>query len=255
MLTPRDERPPLIYLPGLDGTGRLLHRQPRLHECYRVHCVAYPQNDIHTYADLVDLAIVALEATDGGIILAESFGGAVALMTARKRPDLVRRLVLVNTFAYFPRRGIIQILAGLGRFLPAKPSSPATRPIRGIFFFSPDITASEQQEWWIRTADAPMHAFGRRFQLIADLDLRHRLAEIHIPTLVVAAPDDRVVAPCAGKTLARLLPRARLIQPRVGHGALIHPRMNVADLLEQPRYWDDRSPAAMAASSAGLRLG
>ena len=38
------------------------------------------------------------------VILAESFGGAVALTLALARPDLVGRLVLVNTFAHFPAR-------------------------------------------------------------------------------------------------------------------------------------------------------
>src|SRR5262249_24201051 len=77
-----DGRPPLVYLPGLDGTGRLLHRQPQLHDSYKVRSVAYPQDDVHTYKDLSDRAVAALDETGPGVALAESFGGAVALLAA-----------------------------------------------------------------------------------------------------------------------------------------------------------------------------
>jgi pimeloyl-ACP methyl ester carboxylesterase len=227
-------RQALVYLPGLDGTGRLLFRQPELFEKYEVRCVSYPQNRATTYEELADMGIAALEGSSGrqpGIVLTESFGGAVALTLALRRPELVERLVLINTFAFFPRRGIIHLLAGVGPFLPAQPSHPATRGVRGLFFFAPEIPPSERDEWWNRTEDVPMSAFGWRFGLIAGLDLRPRLAEINIPALVLAAPNDRVVPPAAGRELARRLPRARLLQKAVGHAALIHPQVDVARLL------------------------
>src|SRR5579862_1201839 len=103
-------RPRLVYLPGIDGTGRLLFRQRRLLEEYDVRCVSYPQDRPCTYSELAELGAEQLRP-DGGIVLAESFGGGVALTLALARPDLVRRMVLVNTFAWFPRRPLIQLLA------------------------------------------------------------------------------------------------------------------------------------------------
>jgi pimeloyl-ACP methyl ester carboxylesterase len=234
-------RQALIYLPGLDGTGRLLHRQPRLFEEYEVQAVAYPQYKPATYEELADLAEAALAGNPGrrpGVVLAESFGGAVALTLALRRPALVERLVLVNTFAFYPRRAIISLMAWLGPFLPPRPSNPATRGLRGQFFFAPEISASERDEWWQRTADVPMSAFGHRFPIIERLDLRPRLSEIHIPALVLTATNDRIVAPLAGRALACGLPCSRLVQMPVGHAALIHPRVDIAQLLAQIR---DRS--------------
>src|SRR5262249_8719095 len=68
----------LVYLPGIDGTGRLLFRQRRLFEEYDVRCVGYPQDRPSTYAELAALGEEQL-LPEGGIVLAESFGGAVAL--------------------------------------------------------------------------------------------------------------------------------------------------------------------------------
>src|SRR5262245_57708052 len=226
------DKPALVYAPGIDGTGRLLFRQERLLAEYDVRCVAYPQDRTHTYADLVALVERELEEAGGSTLLAESFGGAVALMAALARPELVRRLVLVNTFAYYPRQFYIALAAAVGPWLPALPSHPLTRPMRGALFFGSEVSAEVRRRWWDLTADVPMSAFGRRFALIAEIDLRPRLAEIRIPTLVLAAPDDQIVHPVAGQLLARAIRGAQLVEPRAGHAAMVHPAVDMAKLLE-----------------------
>src|SRR5262245_1570215 len=226
------DKPALVYAPGIDGTGRLLFRQERLLAEYDVRCVAYPQDRTHTYADLVALVERELEEAGGSTLLAESFGGAVALMAALARPALVHRLVLVNTFAYYPRQFYIGLAAAVGPWLPSLPSHSLTRPLRGAPFFGRRVAFEVRQRWWDLTADVPMSAFGRRFALIADVDLRPRLGELAMPTLVLAAPDDHVVPPVAGRLLARRIKGAKLIEPRAGHAAMVHPDVDIAALLK-----------------------
>jgi len=228
---------PVVYLPGVDGTGRLLYRQPGLAERFTLRCVSYPQDDRHTYSDLVALGVKQLEDTGPGVVLAESFGGAVALMLALERPDLVRRLVLVNTFAWYPRRLFIGAVGVVGPWLPNTPSHPATRDVRGLFFFGPRIPKAEQDAWWDRTDDVPMRVYGHRFRMLAGLDLRQRLPEIDIPSLVFTSPNDWVVPATAGHLLAKRLPRAKWIAQSAGHAAMIDPRVDVASWLENRDYW------------------
>jgi pimeloyl-ACP methyl ester carboxylesterase len=232
---------PVIYLPGIDGTGRLLYRQTGLYEKHELRCVSYPQDSPHTYPDLVNLGIAQLEATGPGVVLAESFGGAVALMLALERPDLVRRLVLVNTFAHYPRRLFIDLLALTGPWLPRIPNHPSTNPVRGFFFFGPGIPKAVRDEWWEKTADVPMNAYGHRFTLIAGLDLRPRLAEIDIPTVVFGAPNDWIVPFPASRVLANRLPRARLITARTGHAAMCNPTVDIAAWLADEELWHSKS--------------
>jgi 3-oxoadipate enol-lactonase len=188
-------------------------------------------------ADAAAGHLAEMSGSRPGVVLAESFGGAVALTLALRHPGLVERLLLVNTFAYFPTRWFIRLAAWGSRFLPPQPSHPATRWFRGLFFFAPDIPPRERAAWWERTRGVTMRAMGDRTRLIADLDLRPQLARIQIPALVVVAPNDRVVPPRAGRELARLLPRARLLQRPVGHAALIHPQLDIAQLLVERHYW------------------
>ena len=148
-------------------------------------------------------------------------------------PERVERLVLVNTFAWYPRRLLIRAAALLGGLSRSKPSPAFTRPFRGRFFFPPDVSREEQDAWWERTADVPVRAFWRRACMIAGLDLRPRLPEIEVPALVLVAANDKIVPPKAGRELAQRLPRAKRIEFRCGHAALVHPSVNLAALLEQ----------------------
>lgn len=234
---PLPPRCPVLYLPGIDGTGRLLFRQRGLHERFDLRCASYPQSGPDSYPDLLQIALGHLTAIGPAVVLAESFGGAVALMAALDRPDLIRRLVLVNTFAHYPRRLPIDVLRMVGPWLPNVPTHPATQTIRGWFFFGPNIPKAVQDEWWSLTADVPMRAYGRRFAVLAQLDLRPRLAELDIPTLVFVSPNDWVVPPPAGRLLARRVRRAKLIEIPAGHAALIDPRVDVAAWLEEPEMW------------------
>jgi pimeloyl-ACP methyl ester carboxylesterase len=228
---------PVVYLPGIDGTGRLLYRQERLHSEFAVRGVCYPQNDRHTYTDLVGLSVRALEETGPGVVVAESFGGAVALMVALERPDLVQKLVLVNTFARYPRRLFIDVAALVGPWLPVRPSHPTTRPVRGLFFFGPGVSKSDRDAWWDRTADVPMRVYGHRCRLLRDVDLLSRLGEVRAPTVVFTSLNDRVVPAPAGRLLAKRIPRAKLIAVAAGHAALVDPRVDVAAWLKDERLW------------------
>lgn len=234
------DKPPLLYLPGIDGTGRLLYRQTDLQNQFRVHCESYPQNRPQTYEELADTAAANLTNSIGKqpvTVLAESFGGAVAITFALRHPELVERLLLINTFVRFPARIRIWLGAFFARFFPARPSYPWTRPIRSLFFMSRGCPKQDRDRFWKQTADVPMKAYGYRMQLLAGVDLRSRLSEIAVPTLVIAAPDDRVVPARAGREIASLMPNAKLIEPRVGHTAIIHPEINVAQLLNDASNW------------------
>jgi pimeloyl-ACP methyl ester carboxylesterase len=149
----------------------------------------------------------------------------------------VERLLLVNTFAYYPHQWRIQLFALLSELFPARPSPPRSRAFRSRFFFSPRVPQEVRDGWWDRTGDVPMRGFTYRLRLIRRVDLRPQLHRVRCPALVLVAPDDRVVPPMAGRELNRLLPNAHLLEMRVGHAALVHPRVDVARLLAEPGYW------------------
>jgi pimeloyl-ACP methyl ester carboxylesterase len=116
-------------------------------------------------------------------------------------------------------------------------SHPATRPLRGFFFFGPGIPKEHRDAWWEKTADVPMRAYGHRCRLLRDVDLLPRLSEVRSPAVVFTSPNDWVVPAPAGRLLAKRLPRAKLVAVPAGHAAMIDPRVDVAAWLNEPSYW------------------
>jgi pimeloyl-ACP methyl ester carboxylesterase len=107
VVSDRGRGTPLVYLPGIDGSGQLLlGTAARLEERFRLIRLRYrlSANPSHrTYAHLASsvVAAVSLRGVDRMALLAESFGGAVALQAAIDFPDRVIALALVNTFAHY----------------------------------------------------------------------------------------------------------------------------------------------------------
>jgi pimeloyl-ACP methyl ester carboxylesterase len=192
----------------------------------------------HSYAVYVTLGIRKLEETGPAVLLAESFGGAVALMIAHQRPDLVRRLVLVNTFAYYPRRFTIDVAGLIGPWFPSRPSPDGLRWLRSLFFFAPGTPKDVQNQWWDLTTDVLMSSYGHRLTLVAKLDIRPLLSEVDVPTLVFAAPNDWIVPWVSGKLLAKRLPRARFLTARTSHAGMIDQAVvNIAAWLADDSLW------------------
>jgi pimeloyl-ACP methyl ester carboxylesterase len=95
---PGDDFDALVLLPGslLEPSDELLRR---LGASRRVIALTYP--DATRMTDLTD--VIAGQLAAAGIqraaVLGSSYGGWVAQCLARRHPDLVRRLLLVHTFA------------------------------------------------------------------------------------------------------------------------------------------------------------
>lgn len=217
----------LLYLPGIDGTGRLLFAQPGIQRRFHVSSLSYPQDCHHRYDDLFQQALEALEALGQATVLAESFGGSLGLRLALDRPTRVRRLVLINTFAWYPRRVFIHAAAAVSWLFPPRPASPIGQPVRSYFLFGAGVPSTVRDEWWKRTADVPMRVLGHRVRLVCSLDLRPAVSRIRVPTWILAAPNDRLVPAEAGRWLAAAIRGSRLWQPRVGHAALVHPDVDI----------------------------
>ena len=66
-------------------------------------------------------------------------------------------------------------------------------------------------------------------------DARPRLGELgHIPTLILAASEDRIAAPPNGRALAGYIPGARYIEiADAGHGVTIHRAAEINALLAE----------------------
>lgn len=243
---------PLIYLPGVDGTGELLlGTAARLIERFRLIRLRYelvPGTPLvgDGYAELAGSVGKCLDRleVERTLVLAESFGVGVALRLALEQPERVAGLALVNGFAHYEGRLRMLVASVTGRLLPPALFALGRR-LFGPRLFGPRLDKSTAHAF-LQVSSSVLDAdYRRRLAMIRRLDLRDRLGDVRTPVALFASDRDSVVNSVrAARHMAELLPDATLeVLPRSGH--LVLP------LADEP--WVERLTAL--AARAGLTPG
>ncbi len=246
----------VVYVPGLDGTGRLFYRQiPHFSEAG--FCVAtYRLRDEATRFDvfvadldrvIVDARERAVGGDDAGVrsqeagaagagdavtLVGESFGGALAMSYALAHPGRVARLVIVNSFARFERRARLALgIAGLGAI--GWGGLAVVRSLMVSRIHSPVTPRSEVRRFLRLTDEASPRGFANRLRALRTYDLRDGVSGIVAPTLFVAADRDRVVPSLAeARRMHRALPGSHVeVLSGHGHACLVAPGVNLATMM------------------------
>ncbi len=213
-------RSPVVLLHGLGSCGAdWLFQLPALTPR---HTVVTPDLPGHGESSLphgrlsaagLAAAVVGLIESLGLIpahVVGLSLGGVVALQLALDSPSSVRSLVLVNSFARLrqPPAAVLRGLVRIALLVGAPMSWTGAWVARGLFpgrDQGPMRVAAAQ-----RLASNSRVAYLRTIALFLPFDVRGRLSEVRVPTLVVAGSRDQTVPLIAKAGLARGIAGARL---------------------------------------------
>lgn len=239
-LTLTGDGPPLVLIPGMDGTGRLFYRQvPLLARRYRVATYRL-RDDAPDMATLVeDLAQVArTTATTGDpvVVVGESFGGALALSFALAYPRHVAALVVLNSFPRFlPQRRLWLAIRAL-QLLPWE-AMPVVRRLTAFRLHSRYTHRSEIRRFMELTRETSRNGYIARLRILRSYDIRDRLGELALPVLFLASERDHLVpAVREAQAMARRIPQAVVrVLPGHGHICLIAPNLDLESLLQDWR--------------------
>lgn len=230
--------PAFVYVSGLDGTGKLFYKQAEdLARDHTVISVPLRGQGRYRMEQLVDdLRWVVRDAGfERATFLGESFGGLLVMSTALAHPEMFERMILVNTFPHFVQRAKIHLGVALFSLLPySLMKAHRTRAAR-LVLFSSDVSAEDRQMFHQHTGVVPFEGYLSRLKIIRDADIRTRLSEIKVPTLVVAGTADRLIdSVSAARMIAAKLPRAKLkLLEGTGHTALLSGRVRVREWLAE----------------------
>lgn len=191
------EDPPIVLVPGIDGTALLFYRQqPLLAEHFDVIAFPLPKKDpaAMTMASLVDDLAGLIEeiSSEGAIVVGESFGGALSMSLAISRPDLVAGLVVVNSFPYFDERVKLQLAPRVLRLIPWA-AMTVVRRYTSNHLHSPHTDRSDIEQFLEHAKSIDRASYIRRLEILAGYDIRDRLGEINTPTLFLAGDRDRLL--------------------------------------------------------------
>jgi 3-oxoadipate enol-lactonase len=242
----------LVLVPGINGSGALFYRQvPLLERSYRV--ATYSLRDEADELDVLveDLAQV-VDRTAGenrqAVIVGESFGGAVALTFALKYPDRVSTLVILNSFPRLPSQLRLRLaIAGLTA-LPWN-AFPLLRRATVWRLHSRHTDPQDIRRFIELTSDATRHGYLNRLKLLRRYDVRHRLHELTMPTLFLAAEHDHLVPSVTEARFMSTRVPAAALQILAGHGhiCLIAPDLDLAAII---REWNTSRQSSRPSKAA-----
>lgn len=252
LLTPTEaqpHKPLLVYLPGLDGSGRLFdHQVPALHRSFEVRCLALPTDDRSSWHRLVEQTITLLVSTAAGrpiYLCGESFGACLALQVVAQAPGLAQRLILVNSASAFHR---LPWLAGLGPITSWVPSSIFPISTLGSMPLLANLNrmAPTQRHQLMQAIQAvPQATVAWRMDLLAKFRLSAlNLAAWTAPTLLLASLADRLLPSLEeAQRLLAILPQAQVYPlPHSGHASLLEETVNLNQILAETGFLPQVSP-------------
>jgi pimeloyl-ACP methyl ester carboxylesterase len=224
----------VLLLPGLlEDADAFEHQLLALREV--ATCKVADLTRGETIGELAEQAM--REAPAGPLaVIGHSMGGYVALEIARRWPERVERLALLNTHARPDSAESTEnrrrLMALAERDFPAvidtltpKLLAPAHRQEIGMTGTISEMALATGKEAFARQERA----------IIGRIDSRPHLAAIRCPTLVVAGPEDAIMPLEWLEELARGIPGARLeVVEGAGHMSSIEKPAEVARLL---RHW------------------
>lgn len=225
---------PLVYVCGIEGSGLNFYRQ--LPDLERDHAVVtFPLRGKGNYnldrlvADV--RGIVCDAGFDRATFIGESFGGLVVQALALAHPEIVKRIILVNTFASFLHRAKLRAGLFLYSCLPQSWVNKYRSSRSGTELFSDDIEPDDRARFLRNTSVVELEGYLSRLRIIRDTDLLPKLHLIQIPALIVTSTADHMLdAVASGRAMAERLPRAKtVVLEGTGHLALLSNRVRVRD--------------------------
>jgi 3-oxoadipate enol-lactonase len=156
------------------------------------------------------------------ILVGISMGGTVALQLALDFPRLVQKLVLVSTFACLRPKRFDEMSYLLGRYVVAnlRGKEYQAETVAQRLFPHPD-QADLRAELISRILQSDEHIYRQAMQALGLFDVRRRLGEIEVPTLIISGENDTTVPLANQAELAAGIPGAhQIIIPQAGHAVI-----------------------------------
>ncbi len=240
------DKPLFVYLPGMDGTGKLLQTQSdKLVANFDLRCLAIRTDNYSTWLDLArdTVKLIELELatkTNQEVYLCgESFGGCLALKTALAAPKMINKLILINPASCFNQLPILGWGAGITGLLPSWIHRYSAAGLLPFLVKLNRINDCDRDRLIESMKSLPPHVVSWRLCLLRDFKLLdEELRSLDIPSLIVAgAADDLLPSIDEARKLTSLLPKAQMtILPQSGHACLLETDIDLYQILVKQNF-------------------
>jgi len=253
-LTPNSLHPhfPLfVFLPGMDGTGELIHTQTAtLDQCFDIRSLAIPQYNFSDWDELTRVVIDLIvqeqinkpESTT--YLCGESFGGCLALKLLERAPELFNRVILVNPASSFRERPFLAWGAVGTGWMPEPIYRASTALILPFLAAMGRIAAPDRRALLNAMKSVPPQIVRWRLSLLEQFKLDFdQLQEASVPVLLLAAGSDRLLPSVKeAQRLGNYFPNSQMVVlPDSGHTCLLEKDNRLCEILQESNFLEQRA--------------
>lgn len=183
----------VLFLPGLDGEPRSMHKLQHHLRTVELVPVAYPTGRTLTWNELADLVTAKLR-TEGSVLLAgESFGGALAQQTALMHREAVRSICLIGSFNHEAEPVAASVGRAASRLLPKVVLNPVARMLAN-WKLAGGLQGSEREKFLEYFESLDHQELARRLELLKGFDVSDRLVGMRCHVEILYGSNDRIAA-------------------------------------------------------------
>ena len=244
---PQPQAPLAIYLPGMDGTGKLFDRQATaLERSFDVRRLSIPVSDLTDWDPTIDRIVELIRVELGTdlprrsvYLCGESFGGCLAIKLAIKVPELCDRLILVNPASSFQQRIWMRWSVSLTSLIPPNLYQAGCIALLPFLAALDRIDRADCQDLLQAMQSVEFPTAMWRISLLDRFKVSvEQLQQINQPTLVISSGSDRLLpSEAEGKLLTRFIPDSRIhFIPQGGHAVLLERDVNLYDILDKTGF-------------------
>ena len=240
------DAPLFVYLPGMDGTGKLLQTQSdRLVANFDLRCLSIRTDSYSTWEDLATDTIKSIESelankTNREVYLCgESFGGCLAIKTAIAAPNLINKLILVNPASCFNQLPLLSWSVNLAPWMPTWVHRYSAAGLLPFLVKLNRINDCDRERLIESMKSIPPQVVSWRLSLLRDFKVtKEQLRTLNMPSLIIAgAADGLLPSVQEAQKLTMLLPRAKnIVLPQSGHACLLETGINLYEILVKQNF-------------------
>jgi pimeloyl-ACP methyl ester carboxylesterase len=178
----------IVLLPGLDGTGNSFNSLLRFLPVDEVTVIALPDTGEQTYEALVDYCRARMP-NEPYILVAESYSGPIGIKLAANDNGMMKRLVLVATFASPPKPYISKLCS----FLPIKwlIRLPLSGLASRMLFLGINTPKEVLESFLSSVASVPSEVISQRLRVASSFELG--VSSLSVPVVYIQPTNDVLV--------------------------------------------------------------
>ena len=240
------DAPLFVYLPGMDGTGKLLQTQSdRLVANFDLRCLSIRIDDYSTWEDLATDTVKLIKSelankTNQEVYLCgESFGGCLAIKTALAAPNLIKKLILVNPASCFNQLPLLSWGVNIAPWMPTWVHRYSAVGLLPFLVKLNRINDCDRLLLIESMKSVPPRVVSWRLSLLRDFKVtKEQLRSLKMPSLIIAgAADGLLPSVQEAQKLTRLLPKAKsIVLPQSGHACLLETGINLYEILVKQNF-------------------